>query len=74
MQPVDLVLDNGPSTFKSQERRARSSITVEWLPRYAPGLDDIEPTWRDWKRLYFGHRTFQDAEELKAAIHSVVTK
>jgi transposase len=41
---------------------------VEWLPKYAPELNDIEPVWRDLKAHHLAHQTFTDAEALDRAI------
>jgi transposase len=74
-RPVVLVLDNGPIHTSRASRRAlaaRPWLTVEWLPRYAPELNDIERSWRDLKRHYLAHRTFRDADDLDAAIHHAV--
>jgi len=73
--PVVLVLDNGPIHTSRASRAAlaeRPWITVEWLPRYAPELNDIERTWRDLKRHHLAHRTFKDAADLTCAIHAAV--
>jgi len=46
--PVVRVLDNGPVHTSKASRAAlaeRPWITVEWLPRYAPELNDIENVW-----------------------------
>jgi hypothetical protein len=51
---------------------ARSWITVEWLPRYAPELNPIEMTWRDLKRHHLAHHTFRDTDDLEQAIHEAV--
>jgi transposase len=71
-KPVVLVLDNGPihtSKASTAALAARSWITVEWLPCYAPELNDIELRWRDLKRHHLAHRTFCDTAVLDAAIH-----
>ena len=52
-KPVVLVEDNGPihtskRSFAALAARAHW-LTVEWLPKYAPELNDIEPVWRDLK-------------------------
>ena len=49
MKPVVLVEDNGPIhvsklTLKALEAR-KHWLTVEWLPKYAPELNDIEVVW-----------------------------
>ncbi len=73
--PVVLVLDNGPVHTRKASRAAlaeRPWITVEWLPRYAPELNDIERSWRDLKRHHLAHHTFKDAAHLTCAIHAAV--
>ena len=70
-KPIVLVLDNGPihvSKLTSAALAARPWITVEWLPRYAPELNDIENSWRDLKRHHLAHQTFVDADALENAI------
>ena len=46
-QPVVLVLDNGPIHTSKATRAALAGrahwLTVEWLPKYAPELNDIVP-------------------------------
>ena len=74
-RPVVLVLDNGPIHTSKASREAlaaRSWLTVERLPKYAPELNDIERSWRDLKRHYLAHRTFRDADALDAAILQAV--
>jgi transposase len=74
-KPVVLVLDNGPihtSKASTAALAARKWITVEWLPRYAPELNDIELSWRDLKRHHLAHQTFHDPVALDAAIHEAV--
>jgi transposase len=74
-KPVVLVLDNGPihtSKASMAALAARSWIIVEWLPRYAPELNDIELSWRDLKRHHLAHRTFRDTAVLDVAIHDAV--
>jgi hypothetical protein len=75
-KPVVLVLDNGPvhvSKATSAALAARAHwLTVEWLPKYAPELNDIEVVWHDLKAFNLAHKTFTDADTLHAAIHSAV--
>jgi len=74
-RPVVLVLDNGPIHTSRATRKAlaeRPWLAIEWLPRYAPELNDIERSWRDLKRHYLAHRTCRDADALDAAIHHAV--
>jgi transposase len=47
-------------------------LTVEWLPKYAPELNDIELVWRDLKGHHLAHQTFADTDALDRAIHHVV--
>ena len=75
MRPAVLVLDNGPihtSRLTTKALSARPWLTVEWLPKYAPELNDIELAWRDLKRHHLAHRTFVDIEHLEAAIYQSV--
>jgi transposase len=51
---------------------ARPRQTVEWLPKYAPELTDIEHLWRDLKRHFLAHQTFRDPDALDKAIHAAV--
>ena len=74
-RPVVLVLDNGPvhtSKAAAAALAARRWITVEWLPRYAPELNDIELDWRDLKRHHLAHKTFDSAAHLERTIHQAV--
>jgi hypothetical protein len=78
IRPVVLVLDNGPIHTSKATRAALAErahwLTVEWLPKYAPELNDIEPTWRDLKRHHLAHQTFTGPDDLDRAIHDAVTK
>jgi transposase len=47
-------------------------LTVEWLPKYAPELNDIEVVWRDLKAHHLAHQTFTDIADLDNAIHTAV--
>ncbi len=50
---------------------APPSVTPpEWLPKYAPELNDIEPTWRDLKRHHLAHQTFTGPDDLDRAIQA----
>lgn len=74
-KPVVLVLDNGPiHTSKASQAAlaARPWFIVEWLPKYAPELNDIERSWRDLKRHFLAHQTFTDTDHLDRAIHQAV--
>lgn len=74
--PVVLVLDNGPIHTSKATRAALTArahwLTVEWLPKYAPELNDIEEVWRDLKRHHLAHQTFRNADHLDRAIHDAV--
>ena len=76
IKPIVIVLDNGPihtskATLAALAARAHW-LTVEWLPKYAPELNDIEVVWHDLKAHHLAHQTFTDAETLDAAIHQAV--
>lgn len=75
-KPVVLVEDNGPihvSKMSLAALAARSHwLTVEWLPKYAPELNDIEVVWHDLKAHHLAHQTFTDVEDLDREIHLAV--
>ena len=48
-------------------------LTVEWLPKYAPELNDIEVVWHDLKAYQLAHKTITDVVELNDAIHTAVS-
>jgi transposase len=75
-KPVVIVLDNGPvhtskATLAALAARAHW-LTVEWLPKYAPELNDIEVVWHDLKAHNLAHQTFTDTHALDQAIHAAV--
>lgn len=76
-KPLVLVLDNGPIHVSKVTRKALAArthwLTVEWLPKYAPELNDIELVWRDLKAHHLAHQTFTDPETLDRTIHDAVT-
>ncbi len=78
IQPLVLVLDNGPIHTSKASRAALAErahwLTVEWLPKYAPELNDIEVLWRDLKRHHLAHQTFTGPDDLDRAIQDAVTK
>ena len=75
-RPVVLVLDNGPIHVSKASRAALAArqhwLTVEWLPKYAPELNDIEIVWGMLKSGHLAHQTFADAASLEHAIHNAV--
>jgi transposase len=76
-KPVVIVLDNGPihvsrATIAALAARAHW-LTIEWLPKYAPELNDIEVVWHDLKAHHLAHQTFTDAAALDRTIHAAVT-
>ena len=75
-KPVVLVEDNGPIhtsklTLAAFEAR-KHWLTVEWLPKYAPELNDIEVVWRDLKAHHLAHKTFTNVTALDQDIHAAV--
>jgi hypothetical protein len=78
VRPVVLVLDNGPIHTSKATRAALAErahwLTVEWLPRYAPELNDIEAVWRGPKRHHPAHQTFAGPDDLDRAIHDAVAE
>jgi transposase len=75
-KPVVLVLDNGPIHTSKATQKALAArahwLTIEWLPKYAPELNDIEVVWHDLKSHHLAHRTFANATVLDEAIHQAV--
>ena len=71
-----LVEDNGPIHVSKIALAALDErkhwLTVEWLPKYSPELNDIETVWRDLKAHHLAHQTFADAEALDREIHAAV--
>jgi transposase len=49
-------------------------LTIEWLPKYAPELNDIEEVWRDLKQHHLAHQTFPGADDLDHGIHRAIAK
>ena len=75
-KPVVLVEDNGPihvskASLAALEAR-RHWLTVEWLPKYAPELNDIEIVWHDLKAHHLAHKTYTDVAALDRDIHQAV--
>ena len=75
-RPVAPVEDNGPIHTSKLSRAALAArahwLTVEWLPKYAPELNDIERVWRDLKAHHLAHQTFADGDALDQAIKKAV--
>src|SRR4051812_18568211 len=70
-RPLVAVLDNGPihtSKLTTKALAARPWLTLKWLPKYAPELNDIERCWRDLKQHYLANRTFADPDALERII------
>ena len=78
IQPIVLVLDNGPIHTSKASRAALAArahwLRGEWLPKYAPELNDIEGVWRDLKRHHLAHQTFTGPDDLDGAIQQAVIK
>jgi hypothetical protein len=76
VKPVVLVEDNGPIHVSKLSRAALAArahwLTIEWLPKYAPELNDIEVVWHDLKAHHLAHQTFTDIAALDEAIHTAV--
>jgi transposase len=75
-KPVVLVEDNGPIHLSKLSRAALAArahwLTVEWLPKYTPELNDIEGVWHDLKAHNLAHQTFDNVADLDRAIHNAV--
>jgi hypothetical protein len=69
------VLENHCRAHGRERALARARhirLTVQWLPKYAPELNDIKLVWRDLKAHHLAHRTFAGPDDLNAAIHAAV--
>jgi hypothetical protein len=84
-RPLVAVLDNGPihrSKLTTKALAARPWLSLEWLPKYAPELNDpgscpgpaIERCWRDLTQNQLANRTFADADALARAIPDAVAR
>jgi DDE superfamily endonuclease len=76
-RPLVAVLDNGPihtSKLTTKALAERPWLTLEWLPKYAPELNDIERCWRDLKQHQLANRTFADAAALARTISDAVAR
>jgi transposase len=76
-RPLIAVLDNGPihtSKLTTKALAQRPWLTLEWLPKYAPELNDIERCWRDLKQHQLANRTFADADTLARTIPDAVAR
>ncbi|MTJ81522.1 MAG: hypothetical protein F8N37_10940 [Telmatospirillum sp.] len=74
-KPVVLVLDNGPIHTSKLSHAALDKVpwlTVEWLPNFAPELNDIERSWRNFKRHFLAHQTFRSVDHLYNAVAHAV--
>jgi transposase len=71
-----LVEDNGPIHVSKVSLAALAArahwLTVEWLPKYTPELNDIEVVWHDLKGYHLAHQTFTGVAALDQAIHTAV--
>lgn len=76
IKPVVLVEDNGPIHVSKLTLAALDArkhwLKVEWLPKYAPELNDIEVVWHDLKAHHLAHKTFTDVATLDQTIHAAV--
>jgi transposase len=76
-RPLVAVLDKGPihrSRLTTKALAERPWLTLEWLPKYAPELNDIERCWRDLKQHYLANHTFADPDALAHAILNAVAR
>jgi transposase len=74
-RPLVAVLDNGPihrSKLTIKALAQRTWLTLEWLPQYAPELNDIERCWRDLKQHYLANRAVADIDAFERAIHDAI--
>jgi transposase len=74
IKPVVIVLDIGPTHVSKAAIAAPAArahwLTVKWLPKYAPELNDIEPVWRPPDL----HRRRRSRPSLQAAVTTLNTE
>ncbi|MCA3452945.1 MAG: transposase [Rhodobacter sp.] len=72
--PVVIVLDNGPIHTGKATKAALSAhwLSVGWLPKYAPELNDIETVRRNLQAYHLAHQTVTDTDNLDRNIHEAV--
>lgn len=74
---VRIVLDNGPVHTSKATRAALDQrnhwLTPEWLPKYAPELNDIERSWKTLKSQHLAHQTFKSPDHLEETIKTEIT-
>jgi transposase len=58
-----------PARLPGAALAARPWFQIEWLPKYAPELNDIERSWGDLKSHFLANQTFTDLDHLDRAIH-----
>jgi hypothetical protein len=65
-KPVVLVEHNGPINTSKLSLAALAArahwLTVRWLPKYAPELNEIEVVWYDLKAYHLAHQTSLDPD------------
>ena len=75
--PVVFVLDNGPIHTSRASRKAlaeRPWLQVEWLPKYAPELNEIERDWRHLKAHYLANQVVEGIDDLDRRIHAAIAE
>lgn len=75
--PVVFVLDNGPIHTSRASRKAlaeRPWLQVEWLPKYAPELNEIERDWRHLKTHYLANQVVEGIDDLDRRIHAAIAE
>jgi transposase len=76
LEQIVLVEDNGPIHVSKVSMAALAArehwLTVEWLPKYTPELNDIEVIWHALKAHHLAHQTFTGVVALDLSIHTAV--
>lgn len=75
-RPVVMALDHGTIHVSGISRRGLAEradwLRVEWLPLYAPELNEIERDWRHLKQHYLANQAFQGLVDLKRRIRDAI--
>lgn len=75
-RPVIMVLDHDTSHVSGISRQGLAEragwLRVEWLPLYAPELNEIERDWRRLKQHYLANQSFQGLADLERRVHGAI--
>jgi len=75
-RPIILVCDRLPAhraaVRRLEDAGAKSWLSVEWLPPYAPDLDPVEDVWNQSKCIGLANVVPDDVRDLRHQLHDVL--